>query len=277
MKPLKILRARVVTLPLKTDEQLMREAGVAWESDLPWLRACNKAWDRAEIFVYKNDENDKRYTMSGWDTKDDEIDARVREAFWQMEQDPIMGTYCNDREAFDEAWREGEYEPAGGITFPETDIVILEETKEERLTRMIAEHPGMRVVPMVDYEIVAGDDCEKWAGSIGDCRVRQYTYGINGEIGETFMYKNMARDLVDNMVEHVEDREEYKKARSKAWDKVNKANWKTALFVDIDLPEMIEDCQEEIYNAMKGEQTIWDEVDALKMEGANGARHEKTI
>ena len=40
----------------------------------------------------------------------------------------------------------------------------------EKLVNLIAENPELRILPMVDSEVVQ-DDCHWWAASFGDCEV----------------------------------------------------------------------------------------------------------
>lgn len=241
------------------DDEILKRRGIIRPEELPRAKKIWAAWDGIEVYVDEPPLNEQiqQYPLIGWDEKDAEIDGRVKEAIWEMEQDPVFGTYYEDREKFDFDWAEGKYEPAGSIVFEQEDIEVLEETPEQRLARMILTHPDLRVVPMTYYEVVAGDECTHWAGSVKACRVRDYTYGE--AIGCTFLYRDMATRLVDELTESVDDPNDevreakYLEARQQAWKKVNAMRWKRALFVEIDLPEMIEDCEDEILEAMRGE------------------------
>ena len=165
----------------KSDRLLMEEGGMVSIKDLPWLRAVANAWDGVEVRVKKN--QGESYSLVGWNECDCEIDARVKEAIWQMEQDPIFGTYCGNREDFEEAWREGRYEPAGGISFLPKNVEILDETEEEHLIRLITAHPGMKILHMVDAEVCCGEDSGYWAGTIGWCRVSEYILTDKNSLG----------------------------------------------------------------------------------------------
>lgn len=165
----------------KSDRILMEEGGMVSIKDLPWLRAVANAWDGVEVRVKKS--QGESYSLVGWNECDCEIDARVKEAIWQMEQDPIFGTYCGNREDFEEAWREGKYEPAGGISFMAKNVEILDETEEEHLIRLITAHPGMKILQMVDAEVCNGEDSGYWAGTIGWCRVSEYILTDKNSLG----------------------------------------------------------------------------------------------
>ncbi len=45
-----------------------------------------------------------------------------KEYVWSLEQDPLFGTYIDDRESFDKDWESGDYSPCGVITIPEEYI-----------------------------------------------------------------------------------------------------------------------------------------------------------
>lgn len=44
-----------------------------------------------------------------------ENDEKTKELFYMIEQDPVIGIYVDDREEFDKAWDNGEYQPDGSI------------------------------------------------------------------------------------------------------------------------------------------------------------------
>lgn len=236
----------------KTDEELLKDGGMVSEKDLPWMRAVAAAWDGAEVYVRKEGAN---YNLVGWEEHDCLIDEKVKEAIWKMEQDPVVGTY-GSREEFEADWRDGQYEPAAGISFSENDVELLkEESNRQKLARLITRHPELPIVCMVESEIVADDFCTRWMASVGDCHVTEYTlseYGANE--GERVWERWDAGDLVDVMAEDAEERptffnssgdpmenlsreEKYKLARQQAWEKVNEMEWKRAIFLNIDMPE----------------------------------------
>lgn len=49
--------------------------------------------------------------------------------------------------------------------------------KQAKLFALMAAHPELPVVPMVDSDIVADDGCMRWLGSWGDSDVREYVLG----------------------------------------------------------------------------------------------------
>lgn len=229
----------------KSDRILMEEGGMVSIKDLPWLRAVANAWDGVEVRVKKS--QGESYSLVGWNECDCEIDARVKEAIWQMEQDPIFGTYCGNREDFEEAWREGKYEPAGGISFMAKNVEILDETEEEHLIRLITAHPGMKILQMVDAEVCHGEDSGYWAGTIGWCRVSEYILADKNSLGSGRIWERYeAGELVDLISEDAEEKAVagkalsqkerdriYQEARRKAWEKVAQMPWQRAIIVDV--------------------------------------------
>lgn len=143
-------------------------------------------------------------------------------------------------------------------------------SNRENLARLILENPDLPVLCMVEYEVVAGDDCFRWAASLGESKIREYIYHEDGISESVIFWKENAEELVDRMVEDAEkcikpqaepcfikpdpffpedetevkkrvDKERkriYEEARQQAWEKVNAMPWIKAIVVNIDLPEV---------------------------------------
>ncbi len=107
----------------KTDEQILKDGGMVRVDDVEMIRAYMDAWDGAEVYVRPCFDGNG-YVVVGWPA---EADAKVKEAFYLMEQDPVFGTYIDDREEFDHVWSKGEYEPDGCVSFDEDDVEIIGE------------------------------------------------------------------------------------------------------------------------------------------------------
>lgn len=235
MEKEKIMKAILHTKG-KTDEQILKDGGMVSKDDIEVIRAYMDAWDGVEVLVRPCFDGDG-YVMVGWDESDVEINAKVKEAVYLMEQDPVFGTYIDSREEFDHDWREAKYEPDGCISFDEQDVEIFEETDEAKLARLISSHPGIPVIAMVEYEVVGDDESRRWAGSVSRCHVTEYVYAEEGSTdGKRIWQKHHAGDLVDLMMKNVA-KEEYEAARQQAWEKVEAMPWKKAIIVNIDLPE----------------------------------------
>lgn len=231
----------------KTDEEIRDIGDFILPEEIPAFREIFEAWDGAEVYVAKAEHiGPEEYALIGWDEKDCEIDRKIKEATYLMEQDPLFGTYIGERERFETDWNEGEYEPGGSISFKEKDIEIIEETPAQRLARLILKYPELPVIPMVDWEVCASDG-GRWMASVGKARIAEYMWK-QGEYGDpVLIYRHQANELVDAMTEEAEihtnteaDAEKervYNEARQQAWKKISEMEWKKALFVEIDLPE----------------------------------------
>lgn len=151
IKPIRVL----LHTAKRTDEQIMKWGGLTDPKDIPKARKLLEAWDGIEVIVSEPpiDEQIQQYALIGWDEKDCEIDGRVRDAIYLMEQDPMFGSYIDERERFELDWNEKRYEAPGSIIFEPEDVEILEETPAQRLARLIISHPELPVVPMVDWEV----------------------------------------------------------------------------------------------------------------------------
>lgn len=226
----------------KTDQELLASGGMVTKKDLPWLRSCMDAWHGivVEVTAYhlevtKEEDPWLRYNMVGWDELDSETDSRVKEAMYIMEQDPVFGTYYNDRERFEADWQKGKYEPGAGISFEASDVVILKENNAQKLGRLITAHTDLPIITMVEAEII-GDDSGRWCGAVGTCRISEFVYSEHGCCdGERIFWKHDADDLAALMAENEEG--DYEVALVNAWTKVNAMPWKKAIVLNIDLPE----------------------------------------
>lgn len=247
IKPIKVL----LHTAGKTDEEILKWGGAITAEDIPRMRAILEAWDGIEVIVDEPPINEQiqQYALIGWDEQDCEIDGRVKEVIYLMEQDPMFGTYVDERERFELDWSEKRYEPAGSIVFEPEVIEILEETPAQRLARLILKHPDLPVIPMVDWEVCAGPE-GKWMGSVGNACITEYIWRPDDYEGEPcIMYRYEAHKLVDALAEDAENRinpgeekeQEYEAARQQAWKKVNEMEWRKAIFVNIDLPEDLEE------------------------------------
>jgi len=52
-----------------------------------------------------------------------------------------------------------------------TRLKEIEKTYREELFELIKENPELEIVPMVDCEVVAGDDYSSWLGSWGEAKI----------------------------------------------------------------------------------------------------------
>lgn len=101
-----------------------------------WIRERNKSWkftqeDIERSLKAKKLLNGQVAILSsetfGLDGADYPIyglenDDVFKEYVWLLEQDPLFGTYIDDRENFDKDWENGDYSPDGVLTIPEEYI-----------------------------------------------------------------------------------------------------------------------------------------------------------
>lgn len=100
----------------------------------------------------------------------------------------------------------------------------------EKLLELIRENPNAEILPMVDYETVAGDEYGYWAGSWGEASLDEYYND-----GERIYFRSedeqglidMAYD--DQYGEDISDEEALKKAK----EKVNAYAWTKCICVYI--------------------------------------------
>ena len=129
-------------------------------------------------------------------------------------------------------------------------------SNREELARLILENPELPVLCMVEFEIVAGDDCLRWAASLGECKIREYIYHEDGLSDSVIFWREDEEKLVDAFSEDAETNPKfyplgedprtataraaaYAQARMIARQKVRELPWKKAIVVNIDLPEEI--------------------------------------
>lgn len=100
----------------------------------------------------------------------------------------------------------------------------------KKALELIKENPELPIIPMVNYEIVAGDDALYWMGSWGDARIDEYTID-----GERMRYLSEGIDeLFDRYFGDIFSDKglgpEYRKRL------VEELGWTKAIFIKIDLP-----------------------------------------
>lgn len=114
---------------------------------------------------------------------------------------------------------------------------MLEKQKErlEELFRLIKENPDLPILPMVDSEIVADDECAYWTGSWGSAYVGEY-YITDGRIhfkdsDDWDEIKSvLSSEYGDTIFETMSD--------ETAIGTYNNLPWIKAIIVYIDLPEV---------------------------------------
>ncbi|MGM7634188.1 hypothetical protein [Bacillus sp. Hm123] len=113
----------------KTPEQVRNEFD-GWDpSDQEiqsWIKAYNLV-DGIEVVVMESWLHEG-YILAGWD---DDVDEKVREYVYLVEQDPVFGAYVDEREEFINDWKNERYESAGSLVFKPEDVEIIEQLKRK--------------------------------------------------------------------------------------------------------------------------------------------------
>lgn len=118
-------------------------------------------------------------------------------------------------------------------------IEIQQESVKE-LLELIKENPGLLIYPMVDYEVVAGDDYSSWLGSFGKAKV-DYIWNDDERI---YFKSENEEELIENEIDQLEMSTEllhdshpmYKSVEERAKKRVDAYDWEKAIVVRIGLP-----------------------------------------
>lgn len=117
----------------KTPKQIKEESkdwvGSITEEDISRIIQYNNILDGCEVIVVKSFCGEG-YTLAAWDEGNTDIDGKIKEAIYLLEQDDLFGSYINERDRFDNDWGNGEYCPDGSITFATEEVEILEPIAE---------------------------------------------------------------------------------------------------------------------------------------------------
>lgn len=101
--------------------------------------------------------------------------------------------------------------------------------KAEELLQLIAENPGLPLLPMVYYEVV-GEDCGNWAGRWKESFIDHYIID-----GEQIRFKS--EEDANEMAERLLPPNEYENMTDGQIEKFyDSLPWKKAIIVYIDLP-----------------------------------------
>lgn len=123
-----LYRARLKTAG-KTPEQILADyEGLNQIGPKPdekevtsWIQVYNKLHG-IEVAVMKDFTGDD-YILALWK---DEDDCKVMEYFYLAEQDPLFGSYFEDREGFLKEWEAKEYSPSATVILNKEDVEIIE-------------------------------------------------------------------------------------------------------------------------------------------------------
>lgn len=112
-----------------------------------------------------------------------------------------------------------------------TEMQIQQENVVE-LLKIVQENPDLRIVPMVDSEIVADDGFNWWVGSFGSARVDE----IFAKDERLYIRSADEDGLVEDLYCDFEDSLSDEEAMKKAEDLVDQYEWEKVITVKINLP-----------------------------------------
>lgn len=114
------------TTPDKVKELSVAEkwVGKVTEEDINNMVKYSECFDGLEVILAPQIGGDG-YALISW-SEDENSKSKVKEAFWYLEQDPVFGTYCNDREGFNKVWDADEYSSDAMVVFKKDEVEILE-------------------------------------------------------------------------------------------------------------------------------------------------------
>lgn len=106
-------------------------------------------------------------------------------------------------------------------------------TNIKKLIKLINTYPQLPVIPMVDCEIVADDDCKRWMGSIGDAKIGDFCIWNDKVYTDK---EKLIQDIIDEeyLFSEGSDEEIMKAAKNDADEIMFKA-----IILNIDLPNTI--------------------------------------
>lgn len=75
------------------------------------------------------------------------------------------------------------------------EMQIPEESKHVHLLKLIKENPDLEIIPLVEYEVVAGDEYSYWFGKWGSCEITEIYFGHEGVHFKNDDEENVLADL----------------------------------------------------------------------------------
>lgn len=99
----------------------------------------------------------------------------------------------------------------------------------KELIELIKENPDLEVIPMVDNEVIGGDEYSNYYGHFGKAYVEEYVYMLD--------FQNIiTKDNTYEIQEYLENEDEMTDEEIQEY--IKNLEWKKAIFVYIDVPEL---------------------------------------
>jgi hypothetical protein len=108
-------------------------------------------------------------------------------------------------------------------------------SKHEQLFKLIQENPDLPIVPMINYEVCAGDDHNYWMGSWGKAEIDEYYCG-DEQIYFSDYKEDLAQELIDNNYDNDWKGKSDEEMDKLAEETVNSYDWVKCIAVRIELP-----------------------------------------
>jgi hypothetical protein len=105
--------------------------------------------------------------------------------------------------------------------------------KLQQLYELLKKNPGINVIPLVNTEVVSGDEYSSWIGSFGSSELKEFTlYALNDDLSEERMiFKEQKERIVEDLMDrHSEINEEL------ANEIADQLDWQKVVIVHIVLP-----------------------------------------
>lgn len=134
------------------ENELAKRLSTTTKEEMRWIEELAEAWDGIEVYVEKmplsTEGGECTYFLVGWDKENEEVNEKIKEAFWVLEDDPkeLGENFYTERIDFEVDWAEGNYTPCMEVHLAEGDIEIIEpENGKIQLFRAILHTDGFTV------------------------------------------------------------------------------------------------------------------------------------
>ena len=108
------------------------------------------------------------------------------------------------------------------------NIPNIEETNVRNYLILASLNPDLPTIPMVEGEIVAGSECRRWSGVIGNAKVHEYTFKEMYADGMQYLFKDDTEPLETYLSENGYTDEEIAA-------EIAGIEWQKAIFLNIDV------------------------------------------
>ncbi|MDD3488789.1 MAG: hypothetical protein PHR62_02755 [Paludibacter sp.] len=108
------------------------------------------------------------------------------------------------------------------------ELANIEESNVRNYLILVSLNPTLPTIPMVETEVVAGDDVSRWSGVVGKSEVREYTIQEMHTDSMCYVWKDKIQDYKDYL-----DREGMNPMEIA--ETIEQIAWEKAIFLNIDV------------------------------------------